>query len=169
MLELEKENFKIKFSEMNLRQRMFENESYITAEINTEFYPSFVKESIVSGVVLIKLDLKDINKLSDLSEKTFSGDIGKVTISVNNEGVWETNTTEKFLVKFNRLNKNEIEFILETDICKLETTSTIVSLYTTSTTEEKLNKNFDMTDFHDKCIIKEIGKSVIKKYFVKGV
>ena len=169
MLELEKENFKIKFSEINLRQRMFEDNSYITAEINTEFYPSFVKECIVSGVVLIKLDLKDINKLDDLSNKFYKGDIGKVTISVNNAGIWETNTTENISLKFEKLNKNEIKFVLETDICKLETVSTIVSLYTTSTTEDKLNQNFDMNDFYDKCITKEIGKSVIKKYFVKGV
>ena len=169
MLELEKENFKVKFSEMNLRQRMFENDSYITAEINTEFYPSFVKDSIVSGVVLIKLDLKNINKLDDLSNKSYKGDIGKVTISVNNEGIWETSTTEDFSLEFKKLNKNEIKFILKTDICNLETISTIVSLYTTSSTLDKLSKSFDMSDFYDKCITKEIGKSVIKKYFVKEV
>lgn len=169
MLQLEKENFKIKFSEMNLRQRMFEDDSYITAEINTEFYPSYVKESIVSGAILVKLDLKDIKKLDDLSKKSYKGDIGKVTISVNNEGIWETNTSENFSLSFEQLNKNEIKFILETDICKLETICTVVSLYTTSSSEDKLNKHFDMSDFHDKCITKEIGKSVIRKYFVKGV
>ena len=60
------------------------------------------------------------------------------------------------------------KFSLETDNCKFDTTGIMVSLYTTSTSNEELKKNFDLSDFYENSVDKEIGNSKIIKYFVKG-
>lgn len=167
MLKIQDNEFKIKFSEVNIRHRMFENESYITLMINTEFFPSLVDERVISGSVEIKLDLKDIKTLSDLENKEYQGNIGNVTISINNEGIWEHNSQDNFKIKINAIANNEINFELNIDNCGLQTNATLVSLYTTSTSHDKLIENFDLKDFHNKPIIKEIGNSKIYKYYIK--
>ncbi len=43
----------------------------------------------------------------------------------------------------------------------------MVSLYTTSTSKNKLNEVFDMSSFYEEPIIKEINKRQISKYFIK--
>ena len=167
MLEIEKSFFKIKFSELNIRQRMYQKKSIVTIHIMTEFYPTFAKEKIISGAVEIKLDLSDIKKIDDLSGKHYSGDIGSLVISINNEGVWEHKNLSNFSITFQERVVREIPFLLETDICKLEERATIVSLYTTSTEDNKLKKCFDMKDFHDTCVQRKIGNSVISRYYIK--
>lgn len=168
MLKIENVEFREKFTEINIRQRMYEGNSFITMVINTEFYPSLVKENIVSGVIEVKLDIDGIKSLDDLVNKSYDGDIGKVTISVNNNGIWEHNTKDKFKVEIKSRNGRELEFLLETDNCTLETTGILVSLYTTSTGNEELKKNFDLSDFYENSVDKEIGSSKIIKYFVKA-
>ena len=167
MLKIENVEFREKFTEINIRQRMYEGNSFITMVINTEFYPSLVKENIVSGVIEVKLDINGIKSLDDLVGKSYDGDIGKVTISVNNNGIWEHQTKDKFKVEIKSRNGRELEFLLETDNCTLETTGILVSLYTTSTGNEELKKNFDLNDFFENSVDKEIGNSKIIKYFVK--
>lgn len=167
MLKIENVEFREKFTEINIRQRMYEGNSFITMVINTEFYPSLVKENIVSGVIEVKLDIDGIKSLDDLVNKSYDGDIGKVTISVNNNGIWEHDTKDKFKVEIKSRNGRELEFLLETDNCTLETTGILVSLYTTSTGNEELKKNFDLNDFYENSVDKEIGNSKIIKYFVK--
>ena len=167
MLKIEKTEFREKFSEINIRQRFYEGKSFITLIINTEFFPSLVGENIVSGNIEIKLDICDINSLNELVGKKYSGDIGCVTISVNNSGVWEHQTKDNFKVEFKERKGRELEFTLETDNCKLETTGILVSLYTTSTTIDKLKNSFNLDDFYEKVVTNEIGKSKIIKYFVK--
>ena len=61
MLKIEKSKFTEKFTEINIRQRMYKNKSFITLIINTEFYPSLVGENLVSGAVETKLDIKELN------------------------------------------------------------------------------------------------------------
>ena len=43
----------------------------------------------------------------------------------------------------------------------------MISLYTTSTSKEELEKKFSLKDFYKQTIQREIGKSVITKYFIK--
>ena len=167
MLKIQNNEFEIKFTEINIRQRMYQNESYITLMINTEFYPSLVEKNIISGSIDIKLDLKDIKALSDLNNKNYKGDIGNITISVNNNGIWEHNSCDNFEIKINEIKERKLSFELKSDNCKLETEGTLISLYTTSTSKEELDKNFNLRDFHNIPITKEIGNSKISKYYVK--
>lgn len=167
MLKIQDKKFKIKFTEINIRHRIFEEESYITLIINTEFFPSLVDERVISGSVEVKLDLKNITKFEDLINQKYKGKIGNVTISVNNDGLWEHISEEDFEIKIGNIKNKEIDFKLKTNSCKLETKGTLVSLYTTSTSHENLVKNFDLKQFHNKPIIKEIGNSKIYKYYIK--
>lgn len=167
MLKIQNTEFEIKYTEINIRQRMYQNESYVTLMINAEFFPSLVDEKIVSGSIDIKLDIKDIKSLDDLNNKTYNGDIGNVTISVNNNGIWEHQSCDNFKVKINKKEGKKLDFELETDSCEFKTIGRIVSLYTTSTSSEELAKNFDLKDFHSIPITKEIGNSKVYKYYIK--
>lgn len=167
MIEIEKSKFTEKFTEINIRQRLYKNKSFITLMINTEFYPTLVGDNLVSGVIEIKLDITDIKSLDDLVGKSYKGDIGSVTISVNNDGIWEHQTIHEFEIDITDRKKRELSFELKTDNCNLKTTGVMVSLYTTSSTEKELDKTFDLKDFYDKPIIKSIGNNEVIKYFVK--
>lgn len=167
MLRIENTNFREKFTEVNIRQRMYKGKSYITLMITTEFFPSLVKENVVSGVVDVKLDIKDVHSLDDLNEKKYEGDIGSVTISVNNNGIWEHQTKDNFCINIDKRNGRELTFLLKTDNCELQTTGVIVSLYTTSSSEKDLKHSFDLDDFYEQPYLKEIGNRQIMKYFVK--
>lgn len=167
MLQIENSNFREKFTEINIRQRLYEGTSYITLIINTEFYPALVKDNLVSGALEIKLDIKDIKSLDDLAGKSYKGDIGSVTISVNNDGIWEHISQDNFSVDILKREGRELTFKLESDNCLMETTGVMVSLYTTSSTEKDLSKHFDLNDFYEKAVTKKIGKNEVFKYFVK--
>lgn len=167
MIKIENSKFSEKFTEINIRQRMYENKSFITLIINTEFFPTIVGDSVISGNVEIKLDVNNVKSLDDLTNKNYNGDIGKVTISVNNDGIWEHITKENFELSIKERKGRNLKFSLKTDNCKLETTGVMVSLYTTSTSEQELKNNFNLNDFYDKAIIKEIGSSKVFKYIVK--
>lgn len=167
MLKINKIKFKEKFTEINIRQRLYKKKNFITLMINTEFFPSLVGENMVSGVIEVKLDIEGIHSLDELVGKSYKGDIGSVTISVNNDGVWEHQSQDNFEVSILERRGRELSFVLKTDICELETKGVMVSLYTTSSTEKELTKSFDLKDFYDKAVIKEIGSNQIMKYFVK--
>ena len=77
MLKIQNNSFEIKYTEINIRQRMFEKQSYVTMIINTEFFPSLVGENIISGSIEIKLDLKEI-----LSEFRYNHSIGVMEKSI---------------------------------------------------------------------------------------
>lgn len=167
MLEIKKHPFKEKFTEINIRQRNYERKSFITVQFTTEFYPSIVNDQIVSGAIDLKLDLSDIHALDDLSLKKYQGDIGSLTISVNNNGIWEHQTLDQFEVTFGKREKNEIPFQIQAKDLVFDSVGTIVSLYTTSTAEKKLEKEFDLSDFYSQIIRKEIGKSMIIRFIAK--
>ena len=167
MLKINKAKFQEKFTEINIRQRLYKKKSFITLMINTEFFPSLVGESMISGVVEVKLDIEGIHSLDELIGKSFKGDIGSVTISVNNDGIWEHQSQDNFEVSILERKGRSLSLALKTDICELKTKGVMVSLYTTSSTEEELGKHFELKDFYDKAVTKEIGNSQIVKYFVK--
>lgn len=168
MLVLENIHFDEKFSEVNIRQRMYEEKNFITLIINTEFYPSLVNEGIVSGNIEVKLDVSDINSIDDLVGKSFSGEIGSVSISVNNNGIWEHQSYDNFKIDIIKRDGRKLEFLLEADNCNIKTTAVMVSLYTTSTNINKLQEVFDLSDFYDVPVIKEIGNSKVSKYYFKN-
>lgn len=167
MLKIEKSKFSEKFTEINIRQRIYKKKSYITLIINTEFYPSLVGENLVSGAIEIKLDIEGIKSLDDLVGKSYKGDIGSITISVNNDGIWEHKSKDDFEITITKRDKRKLGFELKTDNCTLKTTGILVSLYTTSSTEKELSKNFSLDDFYDNPVVKSIGNNEIRKYFVK--
>ena len=167
MLKIEKTKFKEKFTEINIRQRVYQGKNFITLMITTEFFPSLVEDNVVSGVVEVKLDIEGVGSLDELVGKHYQGDIGNITISVNNDGVWEQQSKDDFEVSITKRNGRELTFILKADNCELKTTGVMVSLYTTSSSEKVLIDKFDLGDFYDKPMIKEIGNNKILKYFVK--
>ncbi|MBQ8681471.1 MAG: hypothetical protein IJ509_00975 [Bacilli bacterium] len=167
MLKIEKTTFKEKSTEINIRQRMYKGKSFITLIVTTEFFPSLVGENLVSGMIEAKIDINDISCLEALVGKNYKGDIGSVTISVNNDGIWEHQSCDSFEFSISKRKGRDLSFSLKTDNCNLKTTGVMVSLYSTSSTKKELEKNFDLRDFYDKPIVKDIGKSQIMKYFVK--
>lgn len=167
MLKVQKTKFQEKFTEINIRQRMYQKKNFITLMVTTEFFPSLVGENLVSGVIEVKLDIEGIHSLDELVDKSYKGDIGSVTISVNNDGVWEYQTITNFEFSIKKRNGRELSIVLKTEFCELSTTGIMVSLYTTSSSEKDLKKNFDLSDFYEKPVIKEIGNSQVRKYFVK--
>ena len=159
---------KQKSCEMNIKQRMYQNESIVTVQIMVEFFPTMINGQIVSGLVEVNIDTNDIHAINDLENKEYKGKVGRATLSINNEGVWEHNNLYDLNVVFGKIVDHEISVKVEMEDCKLNINPTIVSLYTTSSSEDKICKNFDMKDFYEKPIKKEIGKNTILKYFVKG-
>ncbi len=167
MLKINSYEFEIKFSEINFRQRNYNGKSYITVNITNEFFPTLVKKNIVYGSCDIKVDLENIKSIDDLVEKEYQGQIGTIHISVNNDGIWETNAIEYFSIKFvKRENKNLFFQIMGKDFI-YEDSSRMISLYTTSTSKEDLEKKFSLKDFYSQIVQREIGQSIITKYFIK--
>lgn len=167
MLKIQKNKFNEKFTEINIRQRMYKKKSFITLIITTEFFPSLVGENIVNGAIEVKLDIEGIHSLDELVGKNYQGDIGSVNISVNNDGIWEHQSCDNFQIEFLDRKNRELSFKLKTDNCELKTKGMMISLYTTSSTKKELNKHFDLSDFYEKPQMKEIGSNQILKYFVK--
>lgn len=167
MIKINNIKFEEKFSEANIRYRVFEDKNVITLIINTEFYPSVFKDNVVSGAIEAKIDIEGINKVDDLENTKYEGKIGNVTISVNNDGVWEHESYEDFKVEIKDIKNRKIKLSIKTDTLNMNTTATLVSLYTTSTSREKLLKRFDLNNFYDKPIIRKIGNNEVYKYFIK--
>ena len=167
MIEIEKTKFLEKFTEINFRQRMYEGKNFITLIVNMEVYPSLVKDSIISGSVEVKVDLEGISSIDELVGKCYDGDIGKVTISINNDGIWEHQTNDKFKFEVKGRNGRILDFVVVGDNFNLDVSGVMVSLYTISTSKEELNKIFKLDDFYESFIEKEVGSSKIMKFFVK--
>jgi len=167
MLKINNYEFDIKFSETNFRQRNYNNQSYITINITSEFFPSLVKESIIYGAVDIKIDLTEIKSIDDLIGKEHKGDIGKLHISVCNDGIWEENTIKDFEITFEKRCGKDLFFEIKGKDFYYKDSSRMVSLYTTSTKPEELEKCFNLEAFYNQTTKREIGKSTITKYFIK--
>lgn len=167
MIKINNIKFEEKFTELNIRHRIYEEKNYITLIINTEFYPALYKDNVVTGAIEAKIDIEGIKSLDELQGKLYNGDIGSITVSVNNDGVWEHNSYNNFKLEIKERTNRKLKFKLTAEDLELSTTGTLVSLYTTSTSRERLLKEFDLNDFYDKPIIREVGNNKIYKYFTK--
>ncbi|MBS7020563.1 MAG: hypothetical protein KH135_01645 [Firmicutes bacterium] len=170
MLKLNQEAFQIQFSECNLRQRNYQDKSFVSISIQTSYYPKMVGKEIVNGTIEMTLDVSNIHSLFDLENKSYTEEEIKVAISTSRNGAWTHDTFYDGKVSFQKRHGNTIEFSLtsEKGNLVLETTATIVSLYTTSTKEKDLKKVFDMNDFYEIPIRKEIQTREILKYIAKN-
>ncbi|MBE6157621.1 MAG: hypothetical protein E7160_02385 [Firmicutes bacterium] len=167
MIKINNIKFEEKFTEINIRHRLYEEKNYITLIINTEFYPALYKDNVVTGAIEAKIDIEGIKSLDELQDKLYNGDIGSITVSVNNDGVWEHNSYDNFKLELKDRTNRKLKFKLTAEDLELSTTGTLVSLYTTSTSRERLLKEFNLDDFYDKSIIREVGNNKIYKYFTK--
>lgn len=167
VLKINNYEFEIKFSEINFRQRTYNGKSYITVNIMNEFFPTLVKENIVYGSTDIKIDVEEIHSIDEFIGKEYNGQIGTIHISVNNDGVWETNAVEDFSVKFIKREKKNLFFQITGKDFVYEGSSRMVSLYTTSTSKEELEKKFNLKDFYTQTVQREIGKSTVTKFFIQ--
>ncbi len=166
MLKIKNYDFEIKSSMMNIKQRTYQGESFVSAEVIVEFFPAIYEDAIISGSVTITLDANNIKSLNDLANKEFSGDIGKVTLSISKDSTWEHKNLFKYNLKFGKKVGNKISLEMSGEDCIVECDTTIVSLF--STNVEKLSDVFDMSDFYDVYSEKTIGTSIIRKYIVKS-
>ena len=167
MIKINNTEFEEKFTEINIRYRVFEEKNYITLIINTELYPTLYNDNIVSGAIETKLDIENIKSLDELVNKNYKGNIGIIKLSINNNGIWEHHTIEDFDVNIKNRTNRKLQFNLSAENCKVQTAGTLVSLYTTNSSNEKLKENFDLNNFYDKAQIREISNNKIYKYFVK--
>ena len=167
MLEINKQKFDVKSAEINFRQRNYNEKSYITVNITTDFFPSIVNDQVVYGNIDLKIDLEGIKSIENLVNKEYNGEIGTINISVNNDGIWESNNIENFKVVFTNREDKYLSFKISAKDFEYEDKARMISLNTTSTSEEDLQTKFDLKDFHLRAIKREVGKSVISKYFIK--
>ncbi len=165
MLKIKNYDFEIKSSMMNIKQRTYQGESFVSAEIIVDFYPAIYEEAIISGSVTITLDANNIKSLNDFENKEFSGDIGKVTLSISKDSTWEHKNLFKYNLKFDKKEGNKLSFSMNGEDCEVESVATIVSLF--STNVDKLSDVFDMSDFYDVYTEKTVGTSIIRKYIAK--
>ena len=61
MLKIKDKKFQVKFIEMNLRERMYQEKSIVTLIINVEFYPEIFNDSVIYGAIEIKTDLENMD------------------------------------------------------------------------------------------------------------
>ena len=66
MLEIKKNKFREKFVEIDIRQRMYQEKSFLTFMITVEFFPSLVEGQIVCGSLEAKLDIEGVYSLDDI-------------------------------------------------------------------------------------------------------
>lgn len=169
MLTIKNTPFQIQSIELNLRQRTYEKESIISLMLDLSFYPRELDGEIVSGSISVVADTNQVHCLNDLEQKTFDQEV-KVSCAISRNGFWEHYDAYDGILTFQTRKQNQIAFTLESKKNELhiEGVATMVSLYTTSTREEELKKQFQMNDFYTISIQKGIQKRTILKYFVKN-
>lgn len=163
MLNIKNNKFLVKFCEMNMKQRLYEGESFVSLEIKTDFYPRVCEDLLISGSINITIDC-DIKSINDLNEKVYKD--GKVLISLNEDGVWTTYTYYDFSFKVKDVVSNNVSFELELEECSLNETAYVTSLYSVS--NKNLSDYFDLSIFYDKPIIKQLSSATIVKYYTNG-
>lgn len=169
MLTIKNTPFQVQSIELNLRQRTYEKESIISLMLDLSFYPRELDGEIVSGSISVVADTNQVHCLNDLEQKTFDQEV-KVSCAISRNGFWEHYDAYDGILTFQTRKQNQIAFTLESKKNELhiEGVATMVSLYTTSTREEELKKQFQMNDFYTISIQKGIQKRTILKYFVKN-
>lgn len=169
MLTIKNTPFQVQSIELNLRQRTYEKESIVSLMLDLSFYPRELDGEIVSGSISVVADTNQVHCLNDLEQKTFDQEV-KVSCAISRNGFWEHYDAYDGILTFQTRKQNQIAFTLESKKNELhiEGVATMVSLYTTSTREEELKKQFQMNDFYTISIQKGIQKRTILKYFVKN-
>lgn len=169
MLTIKNTPFQVQSIELNLRQRTYEKKSIISLMLDLSFYPRELDGEIVSGSISVVADTNQVHCLNDLEQKTFDQEV-KVSCAISRNGFWEHYDAYDGILTFQTRKQNQIAFTLESKKNELhiEGVATMVSLYTTSTREEELKKQFQMNDFYTISIQKGIQKRTILKYFVKN-
>ncbi len=160
MIKLKENKFDLQYSELNIKQRLFEGNSYITLELKTSFYPTSCEEGVVFGSVDVIADC-ELNGLEELQNSVFKE--GKVVFNLNENGNWKTYNFDKFKLEFLTKTANEIKFELELDECEIKESCHITSLYTVG--NKDISKYFSLDGFNPKPVIKEITNKQIYKYF----
>lgn len=170
VLKLKNEEFDVQSTEIELKQRMYQEESVVSVQISTTFYPKMANGKIVNGNIVITTDIPSLKSLSELEGKTFEGDSCKARFSISTDGIWDSSTFYDCKVVFGIKEKNKIPCICSCakGDCELDVVGTLISLYTMSTKEDILKTVFDMNDFYEKPIIKEINQKQILKFIVKN-
>lgn len=169
MLQIKKNIFQVQYIDMNFRQRIYEKESIVSIMIDISFYPRELDGEIVSGTFSVLVDTNQIHCLQDLENKTFDQEV-KVSAAISHNGSWEHYDAYDGILTFMNLDHNRIDFHLESKKNELELDgcATIISLYSTSSNEETLKQNFQMSDFYPTVIKKNIQNREILKYYVKN-
>ncbi len=85
---------------------------------------------------------------------------------MNEDGIWNTYNYNDFTLEFGKVNKNKVEMKLSLDEILVDTKSTIVSLYTFN--EEALKKNFNLDNFYEKSVVRQMSNKEIYKFYVKN-
>ncbi len=163
MIKLKNELVKLQSSELNIKQRVFEKQSIVTLELKTLFYPTLIDEQIVFGSIELTVDNSECKSLNDFLKTDFKD--GKVVVNLNEDGKWNTYTFYDFKIKFIKIEENDISFELEFTDCKISEKANITSLYTIG--NKNIAEYFDLSDFYEKPIVKEIANKEIFKFFKK--
>ncbi len=163
MLKIKGEKVKVQSSEINIRHRYFEECNIITIGLRTSFYPILINDRIVHGTIEVSVDTDNVNSLRELNGKEFKE--GKLSVTLNEDGIWNTYKYNEFKLSFGEYEDNCVKVELELDEIELKKKSYVESIYTFN--EENLNKHFDMSDFYDKKIIKQMSNKEIIKYYTK--
>ncbi len=161
MIKLKNNKLKLQYSELNLKQRLFEKESIVSLELKTSFYPSLIDEDIVFGSIDLTVDC-NIKSLQQLVGKEFNE--GKVVVNLNENGNWNSYTFYEFKAKFIELN-DDITFELTFTDCEIKEKANITSLY--SIGNKDVSEYFDLSSFHKNPIVKQIANKEIFKYYKK--
>ena len=164
MLKLKNSEVDIQFSDINLKHRYFEKENIISVEIKINFYPKLINDRIVSGTIDLLVDTDKVNCLNDLSGLKFSE--GRLSVTINDDGLWNTFKYNDFNLEFGNLVKNKLDVKLSLDEIEFDDKAVVLSLYTFN--EDALKKNFDMSSFYEKSILRQMSNKEISKFYTKN-
>lgn len=170
MLIIDKEKFEIQFSDMEIKQRLYNEESIISIQVHTNFYPKMLDKKIISGSIDLTIDVTSLKNIKDIEGKNYSGDNVKLLTSISRNGKWETNTYYDVVVSIKEKNDNKFKIEIQSNEAniKMDGKTRLTSLYTTSMTEESVKDNFELEDFYPNPVIKEINGRAILKFIAKS-
>ncbi len=168
MLKIKNNEFQVSNSELNFRSRNYQGQAIVSIQGVMGFYPRQIGEQIVSGTIEFVFDTSSFISLDELSNQTYEE--GKLELALSKNGLWERETIYNVVAAFGERNGNKIpvKISLEKHGIAIDVELVMVSLYTTSTSEEQLKKSFNMNDFYEMSIRKKIQDHEVLKYIVKA-
>ncbi len=168
MLKINNNEFQVSNSELNFRSRNYQGQTIVSIQGVMGFYPRQIGEQIVNGTIEFVFDTSSFISLDELSNQTYEE--GKLELALSKNGLWERETIYNVVAAFGERNGNKIpvKISLEKHGIAIDVELVMVSLYTTSTSEEQLKKSFNMNDFYEIPIRKKIQDHEVLKYIVKA-